>query len=126
VEKVDFFETHIFKYSKRDGTRAASMPNQVDEHIKNKRSNELISMGEKHSKEFIRYYEGRTVEVLFEEKKADINEPGKSCYIGHTRDYIKVAVPASNEQDLSNEIRSVKIHDIIKGKILMGELTKSL
>ena len=104
VDKVDFYETHIFKYSKREGTKAASMPDQVDEQIKAQRSARLIELGEKKRKAYEKKFIGRTVEVLVEED-AVIN--GKNVQTGHTKEYIKIAL--DSEQNLRNCIVNVQI-----------------
>ena len=94
LEKVSFYEMHIFKYSKRKGTRAAVMENQVPEPEKTKRSNVLLEMEAKDSAAFREYYLGKDVEVLFEEKK-EIN--GQEYWIGHTKEYVKVALADCGE-----------------------------
>ena len=99
VERVSFYETHIFKYSRREGTRAAVMKDQVPEQIKAKRSAVLIGLGHEKQNEYERKYTGREVEVLIEET-AEIG--GKEVWIGHTKEYIKVAV--SSEENLQNRI----------------------
>lgn len=123
VEKVRFFEMHIFKYSKREGTRAAVMPDQVQDRIKTIRSNELIGIERAHSKEFRAYYLGKTVEVLFEEEKR-LEGCGEDVpyHIGHTKDYVKVAVPASDGQSMSNVLADVKISGCLNGEILVGSI----
>ena len=68
VKKVKFAELHVFKYSKRDGTVAAKMPNQIDEKIKTLRSEDLIKTGEELTKEFRQAKIGQDTTVLFEEK----------------------------------------------------------
>ena len=68
LEHIHFYEMHIFKYSKRKGTRAAVMPDQIDEQIKAVRSEKLIALGHDMSKEFRKFYIGKNEEVLFEEK----------------------------------------------------------
>ena len=88
LEDIHFYEMHIFKYSKRQGTRAAVMPNQVPEEKKNVRSAELIELGEKMSQEFRQHYLGQEVEVLFEEESVI---DGVSYYVGYTKEYVKVA-----------------------------------
>ena len=88
VDKVDFYETHIFKYSKREGTKAASMPDQVDEQIKAQRTARLIELGEKKRKAYEKKFIGRTVEGLVEED-ADID--GKNVQTGQTKEYIEIA-----------------------------------
>lgn len=104
VDKVDFYETHIFKYSKREGTKAASMPDQVDEQIKAQRSARLIELGEKKRKVYEKNFIGRTVEVLVEE---DAVIDGKNVQTGHTKEYIKIAL--DSEENLRNCIVNVQI-----------------
>lgn len=99
LEKVKFYETHIFKYSKRKGTRAATMGGQVSDRIKAERSNLLQALNKKNQLEFEKKYYGRTVEVLFEEK---LQLDGNSYCIGHTKEYIRTVIPA--ERDFTNEI----------------------
>ena len=98
VEKIHFYEMHIFQYSKRQGTRAAVMKDQVPENLKKIRSAELIALGERMSAEFRQYYLGREEEVLFEEE-AEIE--GRNYYVGYTKEYVKVAkasdVPLDNQ-----------------------------
>lgn len=123
VEKVRFFETHIFKFSKREGTRAAVMPDQVTDRVKTLRSNELIRMEQAHSAEFRKYYWGKTVEVLFEEeKKLEGCREDSLYHIGHTRDYVKVAVLASDGQSMSNVLADVKISGCLNGEIMIGSI----
>lgn len=99
LRKIHFYEMHIFKYSKRQGTRAAVMENQVPEEIKTQRSAELISLGEDMSEEFRNYYIGKKTEVLFEE---EIELDDKKYFIGHTREYVKAAIESS--ENLSNQM----------------------
>ena len=87
VDKVNFYETHIFKYSKREGTRAAVMENQVPEQIKAERSAQLIELGAKKQDAYEKEMVGKDVEILVEEP-AQIN--GKEVQVGHTKEYIKV------------------------------------
>ena len=100
LEKVNFYETHIFKYSRRKGTRADRMEGQILEDIKTQRSHVLQELHEKNKRRFEEYYIGRPVEVLFEEK---VEKDGVECYQGHTREYLKVTVPDMGE-DLHNKI----------------------
>lgn len=105
LEKVEFYETHIFKYSKREGTKAAVMPDQVPEDIKTKRSNALIALGKENQKKYEDYYIGKQVEVLVEEH-AKIQ--GEDLQVGHTREYIKVAL--QSDKNLQNTIVNVEIN----------------
>lgn len=113
LEEIGFFEMHIFKYSKRRGTIAANMPGQVQDPVKTSRSNVLLELEGKQSKEFRSFYLGKEVEVLFEESK-EIN--GRTYQIGHTKDYVKVAV--SSDEDLVNELRNVKIERFLLDDVL--------
>lgn len=115
VKKVGFAELHVFKYSKRDGTVAAKMPNQVDEQIKNKRSDDLIKIGEQLTKNYRKNKIGKTVSVLFEEK-SEIH--GTEYWVGHTKDYIKAAV--LSEEDLSGKTADVKLTDFISSEIMLA------
>ena len=106
VDKVNFYETHIFKYSKREGTKAAVMPDQVPEQVKTVRSNQLLALNEKKQKEFEQYYLGKSVEVLMEE---EIEKEGKYFQTGHTKEYIRIAV--ESEKNWQNKLVNVKIDD---------------
>lgn len=88
LEKICFYEMHIFQYSKREGTKAAVMPDQILETVKKQRSEELLSLGERMSKEFRDYYLGKKVEALLEEP---FEWNGKTYFIGYTKEYVKVA-----------------------------------
>lgn len=100
VADIGFYEMHIFKYSKRKGTKAAVMPNQVDEQVKTKRSDILLACEEQMSKTYRDGYVGREVEVLFE---TPWEWEGKPYYTGYTREYIRVAYPTT--ENLSNQIK---------------------
>ena len=99
LEKVDFYEMHVFKYSKRQGTNAAKMKDQVKDEIKTQRSNILLSLEREQSHRFREHFIGRTVEVLMEEP-AVID--GRKYMTGHTKEYVKVALETT--EDLSNRI----------------------
>lgn len=118
LEDISFYEMHVFKYSKRKGTRAAVMEGQIPEQIKTVRSHQLIEMDERDSMAFRDYYIGKDVEVLFEEEKK-IGE--KIYWLGHTREYVKVAVVTSSE-DLTNQIRTCKVQGTLEKEIMEGIL----
>lgn len=100
IETADFYETHIFKYSRRKGTRADRMEGQVPEQVKAERSRVLIAMGKEHKQRYMEKFLGQEVEILFEET-AEIG--GETCWIGHTREYLKAA--AKSEKNLENQIK---------------------
>lgn len=98
LRQIKLYETHIFKYSKRQGTRAAVMPDQVDEQIKAFRSERLIALGEENRLAFEESWMGREAEILFEEKNTIA---GKEYFTGYTKEYIRAAVLA--DRDYANE-----------------------
>lgn len=116
LEKIGFFETHIFKFSIRKGTRAAKMENQVPDQIKTKRSSELLALNEENSAKYLCAHLGKDLEVLMEEAIV-INE--ETYFVGHTKEYIRVAV--KTEEDLTNRFVTVKAKEVLKDFILLGE-----
>ena len=114
LEKIKFYEMHVFKYSKRKGTPAAVMENQVPEETKASRSNLLLTMEKMQSKEFRETFLGREEEILFEEGK----EIGGDFYqIGHTKQYVKVA--KKSEKSLSNTVIAGKITKFLLDDIML-------
>lgn len=116
LEHIHFYEMHIFKYSKRKGTRAAVMPDQIDEQIKAARSEKLIALGHDMSKEFRKFYIGKNEEVLFEEKSV-IGD--KEYFVGYTKEYVKVA--KKTDENLENQIVSGRISGMLTDEILLFE-----
>lgn len=116
LEHIHFYEMHIFKYSKRKGTRAAVMPDQIDEQIKAVRSEKLIALGHDMSKEFRKFYIGKNEEALFEEK-AVIGD--KEYFVGYTKEYVKVA--KKTDENLENQIVSGRISGMLTDEILLFE-----
>ncbi|MBQ2450190.1 MAG: tRNA (N(6)-L-threonylcarbamoyladenosine(37)-C(2))-methylthiotransferase MtaB [Lachnospiraceae bacterium] len=117
LEKVKFYEMHVFKYSKRKGTRAAVMENQIPEPVKTQRSNVLIAMDEKDTAIFREYYLGKEAEVLLEEKK-EIG--GQEYWIGHTKEYVKVAL-LDDGQDYANYLVKGIITQTFNKEMLLME-----
>lgn len=105
MRKIKFYETHIFKYSKRKGTRAAEMPDQVSENVKSERSDVLSSLHEKNKAEFEQRWSEKSCQVLFEEK---INLQGQDYFVGYTKEYIRTVVPA--EENYENRVLTGKLH----------------
>ena len=104
VEKVNFYETHIFKYSKRQGTKAAVMPNQVPEPEKTKRSNTLLALDERNRKAYEEQFAGKETEILVEEQ---MEKDGKTYWIGHTKEYIRLAI--LSDENLSGRLLRVTV-----------------
>lgn len=118
MEKVDFYEAHIFKYSRRKGTVADKMQGQLTDKEKSVRSEILIKDSEARSKEFRRYYIGKEAEVLFEEI---IELNGQKYLTGYTREYVKVCLDAE-DTEMINNIYNVKITDFITDDIMKVSL----
>lgn len=89
LERVHFYEMHVFKYSKRGGTKAAVMENQVPEQVKAERSDVLLELTERMSREYRESFLGCEKEVLMEEK---VTVDGVDYLVGHTKEYVKAAV----------------------------------
>ncbi len=115
VDQIAFYETHIFPYSKREGTRAAVMPNQLPEAVKKERSKVLIELGKKHQMAYMEQFLEQQKEVLFEEQQ-EID--GVSYWVGHTMEYLKVAVQSS--ENLDNICKKVRLDRIYNGEIMLG------
>lgn len=113
LQKVGFYEMHIFKYSMRRGTRAASMPGQIPAQVKEERSGRLLKLEREQSRDFRAYYIGKEVEVLFEEKKV---QNGQQLWLGHTRDYVRIALQSGEE--LSNCVRRVTVTGFLTDEIM--------
>ncbi len=116
LENINLYEMHIFKYSIRKGTIAAKMPDQVPDQIKAERSDVLLEMEERQSREYRELYVGQEVSVLFEEEKEIL---GESYQIGHTKQYVKVAY--KTKENLSNQIVSGKVTRLLTNDILLME-----
>ena len=117
LEEISLYEMHIFKYSMRKGTRAAAMKEQVLEAVKTRRSAVLLEMEARKSLEYRSQFVDSVVKVLFEENK-EMN--GRTYMIGHTREYVKVAVETG--QNLTNQILEVQIKGFLEDDILLGNL----
>ena len=105
IAKYKFSELHVFPFSKRTGTPAARMDDQVDDEVKNKRVHHLIELSNQLAKEYASHYEGEVLEVIPEEKYKDA--PGSELYVGYTANYMKVIFEAS--EAMVGRIVKVKI-----------------
>lgn len=109
IEQADFYETHIFKYSRRQGTRADRMEGQIPEQVKTQRSHVLMELGNVHKKKYMEQFLGKEVEILFEEES---KIQGKTYWTGYTKEYLKVAV--MSEENLENQIKMGQILDFLE------------
>ncbi|MBP7059586.1 MAG: tRNA (N(6)-L-threonylcarbamoyladenosine(37)-C(2))-methylthiotransferase MtaB [Lachnospiraceae bacterium] len=104
TDEVSFYEMHVFKFSRREGTKADKMPGQLTESIKAERSHVLIEQSERNSRAFREEIIGKETEVLIEFKE-DIDD--RSYWTGLTREYIRIAIPAdvfSEEENPQDQI----------------------
>lgn len=114
VQRIGFSHIHVFKYSKREGTIAAKMPNQIPEAIKQQRSNELISVAKKMSMDYKALFLGRIEKILFEEEE-EID--GVKYQIGHNERYVKFAL--KSDENLINRIVHVKTDILLTDDLLL-------
>lgn len=103
VSKIKFTKVHVFPYSRRKGTKADTMPNQIPENIKKERVKRLIDLSNKLEKEYLDLFLNKEVEVLIEEEYPDYS-------LGHTGNYLKVKV-----------LKPFKSNELIKVKIIKRE-----
>ena len=120
VDGIHFYETHIFKYSRRQGTKAAAMDRQLTEAEKARRSEKMIEMHHRHAKDYERSMLGKELEVLIEE---EYTKDGQIWYLGHSREYIKTAVPKSENYGV-NDIVRVRAESFLEEHIMTGEVVK--
>lgn len=116
VEGIRFYETHIFKYSRRQGTKAAAMDGQIPEKIKGERSEQLLLLNEKRSREYEEALIGKKLDILLEEKLL-VN--GKEYFVGHSREYVKAAVETGTGYQV-NDIVSVRADGFLDAHLLHG------
>ncbi len=117
LKKIRFYEIHVFKYSRRKGTKADRMTDQISEEVKSKRSDVLLKLTMEDSRAYRERLTGSVQEVLMEDA-CTIDE--RTYQIGHTKEYVKVAVEA--DEALTNHIVRVKIEGLMKPELLCARL----
>ena len=117
LEQVHFFEMHVFKYSRRGGTRAADMPDQVPEPVKAARSDVLLDLEAAMSKEYREWFIGGQVSVLFEEM---VEVEGNMYMVGHTPQYVKAALAVNGPEGdgLQGTIHTLKAVGLLGNDLL--------
>ena len=100
IKEVNYSELHVCPYSPRKNTPAAKMANQVNDHLKHERTNQLLALSKELNRDFALKQIGKSLKVLFEKRVGDY-------LIGHASDYLKVKV--KTEEDLIGEIVNIKI-----------------
>lgn len=116
LREICFYETHVFKFSRRKGTRADRMEGQVEEMEKTRRSEVLLDLTKKMSRAYREQLIGSIQEVLIEETH---RIEGLVCQVGHTKEYVKVAVPC--EASLSNQIVQIQVDRMLDEETLCGD-----
>ena len=117
VDSIHFYETHIFKYSRRQGTKAAAMAGQLTEAEKAARSEKMIEMHHRHARDYEEAMLGKELEILIEE---EYEKNGQTWYLGHSREYIKTVVKKADSYGV-NDIIKVKAEGFLEEHILTGE-----
>lgn len=120
VDSIRFYETHIFKYSRRQGTKAAAMDGQLTEAEKAFRSEKMIAMHHRHARDYEKSMLGKALEVLIEE---EYEKDGQTWYLGHSREYIRTAVKKSENYGV-NDIVKVKAESFLEDHIMTGEVVE--
>lgn len=116
LEDINLYEMHIFKYSQRKGTPAATMPNQVDPSVKNSRSDVLLAISEHNKHAYQDLFVGTTVKVLVEEL---VEKNGKEYMRGHTERYMDVHISTegiTDPQSFKNRIVEVMYEKTTAGE----------
>ena len=117
VKNIHFYDTHIFKYSRRHGTKAAAMDGQLTEAVKAQRSEKLLELHDIRAKEYEEAMIGKTIELLLEE---EIEEDGKMWYVGHSREYVR-AVIEKTEAHQVNDLVEAKVTGFVADHLLRAE-----
>lgn len=121
VQKVHFYEMHVFKYSRRDGTVAAKMPDQIPESEKSRRSEKMIALGNMMSEEYRRDRQGEETTVLWEEQK---QIKGKKYWVGYTPEYIQASLEVEEtEESFENTITTGKLGEFVTPQNMKFEMT---
>ena len=120
VDSIRFYETHIFKYSRRQGTKAAAMDGQLTEAEKALRSEKMIAMHHRHASDYEKSMLGKILEVLIEE---EYKKDGQTWYLGHSREYIRTAVEKSESYGV-NDIVKVRAEEFLEEHIMTGKVVE--
>ena len=104
VKNIHFYETHIFKYSRRHGTKAAAMDGQLTEAVKAQRSEKMLKLHEIRAKEYETAMIGRTLELLLEE---EVEIGGKTYFMAHSKEYVRAVIEKTDAH---------KVNDLVKAK----------
>ena len=117
LKRIEFFQTHIFKYSRRKGTKADRMEGQLTEGVKAERSRILLKLNEENERRYLEGQLGRQVEILVEEP---VELGGIPYQTGHTREYCKAVL--DSKQCLTGQIVRAVAEKQLENGILLCKL----
>ena len=121
AKTVSFAQIHVFKYSRRHGTVADRMEDQVDEQVKNSRSDRLLAIEAELEKQYQQKFSDQTQKVLIEEP---VLIEGTKYLVGYNERYVRIAVPYEegvSDESLCNSLIDVHINGSLEGDILLGK-----
>ncbi len=122
VAQTGFSQLHIFPYSPRSGTRAASMTGQVDDAVKRARVQQLHDLGRRLRRATLAQFCGRQFPILWE--MAETAGDGQRCYSGYTPNYLRVRVATGHDVELSHSIRPARLIGVAEsGDHAVAQLT---
>ena len=116
IKEIEFFELHVFPYSKREGTKAATMKETLGNKDKTRRVNLLLAMQKSITRKFLEAKMGSVVEVLIE---GEFEHEGRKYIVGHSKEYIKVALPY--KEAARNAIINARLKSFIKDDIILAD-----
>ncbi|UZQ52644.1 tRNA (N(6)-L-threonylcarbamoyladenosine(37)-C(2))-methylthiotransferase MtaB [Clostridium kluyveri] len=114
LNKIELSKIHVFKYSRREGTKAANMKDQIDGKIKDERSNKIIKLNERLENKFMNRFLGNNMDVLYEQKVSG----DKIYYEGYTPNYMKVIAESAEGENLEGKVLNTKLQSVKEGYIL--------
>ncbi|BAH05870.1 hypothetical protein CKR_0819 [Clostridium kluyveri NBRC 12016] len=114
LNKIELSKIHVFKYSRREGTKAADMKEQIDGKIKDERSSKIIKLNERLENKFMNRFLGNNMDVLYEQKVSG----DKIYYEGYTPNYIKVIAESAEGENLEGKVLNTKLESVKEGYIL--------
>lgn len=123
LEKVRFYEIHVFKYSVRHGTAAARMKGQLTDAQKSARSDVLLELTARQAQEYRRQFVGEQ-QVLLIEETVQVN--GREYYVGHTERYVEGIIPAEQLDSICHGNASGSFHGNAAGSLVSGIFTRTM
>jgi threonylcarbamoyladenosine tRNA methylthiotransferase MtaB len=120
VEELKLYQMHVFPYSKRTGTPAARMPDQVPEEVKHERVRKLIELSERLTLTYAQKFVGDVLEVIPERPYKE--DPTSGLYMGYSDNYLQVAFPATEE--MVGKVCRVRIDKVASPEYCLGTFVR--